>query len=119
MGSKWFYFDQNNSGGSFDHEPENGIGYGLFIEAADSDHADARAERIGLYFDGCNEGRDCSCCGDRWSRAWDSGGHKVPTRYSEEWRPIKDGEEPDTEWGLPLYIHFIGGEFKAAKKGAA
>lgn len=117
MSTKWFYFDQNNSGGSFDHEPEDGIGYGLFIEAMDADHACARAERIGLYFNGCASGRDCSCCGDRWSKPWDDGQDK-PTRYDQEWRPVVDGEEPDTEWGIPLYIHYIGGEFKAAKRVA-
>lgn len=115
MAGKWFYFDQNNSGGSFDHEPEDGIGYGLFIEATDLDHAIARAERIGLYFDGCRDGRDCSCCGDRWYQPYDDGTDK-PARYGEEWRAVHDGEEPDLEWGIPLYIHEIGGAFKAAKK---
>jgi hypothetical protein len=117
MNTKWFYFDQNNSGGSFDHKPVDGIGYGLFIEATDKDHAIERAEHIGLYFDGCDSGMDCSCCGDRWYRPWDDGTDK-PQRYGEEWRPVADAEEPDLEWGLPLYIHEIGGQFKAAKKAA-
>ena len=29
------------------------------------------AEDIGLYFDGVEQGMDCSCCGDRWYRAWE------------------------------------------------
>ena len=117
MDTKWFYFDQNNSGGGFVHNPEDGIGCGLFIEAMNKDHACDRAERIGLYFGGTSTGEDCSCCGDRWGTPWDDGQDK-PTRYNEEWRPAAEGENPDTEWSIPLYIHYIGGEFKAAKKVA-
>ncbi len=118
MNTKWFYFYQNNSGGIFDHEPEHGIGCGLFIEANDRDHAIARAEGIGLYFDGVAQGRDCDCCGDRWRTPWNDDGTDKPSRYSEEWRPVAEGEAPDLEWGIPLYIHEIGGAFKAAKKAA-
>ena len=67
--TKWFGFKQNNSGGSFDHDPESGIGYAIYVEADDAEHANYRAKRIGLYFNGCASGRDCSCCGDRWSEA--------------------------------------------------
>src|SRR5690606_15528868 len=70
---KWWEFSQNNSGGSFDHDPEQGIGYRVLIEARNADEASARAQDIGIYFDGCRDGIDCCCCGDRWSEPWGEG----------------------------------------------
>jgi hypothetical protein len=72
--TKFFEFAQNNTGGSgkYHIDPASGIGQRVWIEAADATHANAIAERLGLYFDGAQSGRDCPCCGDRWSRARDS-----------------------------------------------
>ena len=109
----WYYFDQNNSGGSFDHDPSRGIGYGLFVEANSADEANSRAEDIGLYFDGYG---DCECCGNRWSSAWRDDGNPEPTRYGERWRAVKDGENGDTEWGINLYIHPLDGKFSVATR---
>lgn len=117
--AKWFYFDQNNSGGSFDHDASQGIGYGLFIEATDAGHANYRAESIGLYFNGCDEGVDCECCGDRWSPASESDAADTPSRYGKNWRPVAEGEEPTLEWGIPLYIHPMEGPFVAATLGGS
>jgi len=61
----FYHYDQNNSGGAFIEPALN-----VFVEASSSDEANAVAEANGLYFDGIEEGRDCDCCGDRWSRAW-------------------------------------------------
>lgn len=63
---KVYHFHQNNSGGWFVTIPERGIGENVFIEAPRAAIANARAEEIGLYFNGCHSGEDCSCCGDRW-----------------------------------------------------
>ena len=112
----WFYFIQNNSGGSFDHEESQGIGYGLFIEADSADEACVRAESIGLYFDGCDDGVDCDCCGDRWSRPWREKGDCEPTMYGDKYRPINEGEAPELVWGIPLYIHPVDGNFSKAIK---
>lgn len=62
----WWDYDQNNTGGSFD----GGMGYKTFVWAENGRAADAIAENNGIYFDGCDTGQDCSCCGDRWSRSW-------------------------------------------------
>lgn len=94
----WYRFDQNNSGGSFDIEPDKGVGAEVFIEAANPKEANLKAEELGLYFDGVDDGRDCDCCGDRWSRA---------SKYDET-------EYPEYvvifNWG-PAFAHPIDGDF--------
>lgn len=70
--NKFFYFSQNNSGGVF-LELEGDF-CDLIVEAADADEANAIAESVGVYFDGCYTGDDCECCGDRWYRVDNSDG---------------------------------------------
>ncbi len=107
VNTKFWTFNQNNSGGSFNHEPDRGIGYRVVVEALDAKDAVARAERIGLYFNGCDSGRDCSCCGDRWSDYMDEDdGTDTPTNgYGSD--PVKGG------WGIPSYIHYLDGRVEA------
>lgn len=62
---RFYRFDQNNVGGGY-------IGHQqVFIQAESAEQANAIAVQNGIYFDGCQSGIDCRCCGDRWSRAWD------------------------------------------------
>jgi hypothetical protein len=80
----FYTFNQNNSGGSFEFDKRHGISHYVIVEGDSLADVTAFAERIGLYWDGCENGRDCSCCGDRWSRPWD--GEKldeVPSIYGE------------------------------------
>lgn len=65
---KFYTFTQDNSGGSFDYDKKRGITNFVIIEANNADEANARAETIGLYFDGRG---DCPCCGNRWCEARD------------------------------------------------
>lgn len=102
--TKFFTFDQNNSGGSFDHDEASGIGYRVCVEAVDAAHAISRAQVIGVYFNGCDDGRDCPCCGDRWSDYVD-GGTDEPTAYGD--RPLAGG------WGIPSYVHYLDGRIEA------
>lgn len=60
--SKFYHFSQNNSGGSFDFDENSGITHHVVIEANSADHASARAQDIGIYFDGVRDGVDCGCC---------------------------------------------------------
>ena len=47
--------------------------------------ANATAETFAdVYFDGCVDLRDCRCCGDRWSRAWDEDGTDEPRVYCDD-----------------------------------
>lgn len=86
---KKFIYNQTNTGGTYDEPvwtgPE-GIG-GVFTQYPEyhhkldapvdvwviaEDHAEADAlvkKFAGVYFDGCYDGQDCECCGDRWHRA--------------------------------------------------
>lgn len=75
----FYRFDQNNSGGSFIQNDE--VASYVFIEANSADEANARAESIGIYFNGCDDDRDCPCCGDRWSSAWSDDGMDEPMIY--------------------------------------
>lgn len=62
----FYLFVQNNSGGSFHIDAESGIGVNVAFEANSEEEAIERAQNV-IYFDGVNKGRDCPCCGDRWS----------------------------------------------------
>ncbi len=70
---KFFHFSQNNSGGRFTIDAKQGIGVHVIIEAKNIGAANNRAQQIGLYFNGCDDGMDCSCCGDRWYPCCDKG----------------------------------------------
>lgn len=71
MKTKWWFYSQNNPGGSFEFTDK--LSHYMIIEACSASHADLRLEELGGYFDGCDNGTDCSCCGDRWSRAYGEG----------------------------------------------
>ena len=77
---KFFHFRQNDSFGSFGLF--KGPAKHVVVEAENASDANDRAENFGLYFDGCRNGLDCPCCGDRWSRQWsDELGDDVPMVY--------------------------------------
>ena len=99
----FFTFMQNNSGGSFDHQPESGIGYAVAIEAETADEANAKAQLVGIYFDGVSAGRDCDCCGDRWDKAWEDDGDDEPLMHG---KPLVGG------WGISSYIHYADGRIE-------
>lgn len=65
----WYEFRQNNSGGSF--QIDDDVTIYVLIQAASAKEANIKAEEIGIYFDGCYNGHDCNCCGDRWYEASD------------------------------------------------
>jgi hypothetical protein len=87
--TKFFHFNQNNPGGRFD--VDNKVAHHVIIEAIDANHANQRAESIGIYFDGCSKGMDCDCCGDRWYAQWhDEKGMDVPMIYEESPEGFRD-----------------------------
>jgi len=102
----FYTFNQNNSGGGFDHDPAMGIGATVIIEADSAEQANKRAVEIGLYFKGVRDGHDCECCGDRWHECRDDEGTETPERYG---MPVNPGND---FWGIPVYIHYLDGTFK-------
>lgn len=62
----WYCFKQNNSGGSFIVDDK--VCNRLFIEAKSFDAAVKKAEELGCYWDGVDNGIDCPCCGDKRSK---------------------------------------------------
>jgi hypothetical protein len=109
---KYFHFSQNNSGGHFCfYEPE-GITHHVVIQAKDADDANNRAVGIGLYFDGCENGQDCECCGDRWYPVglWKAEGDPEPMVYGE---PVTAFKGP--AWGKAgkeIAVHHADGRIE-------
>ena len=97
--SKFYVFNQNNTGGNFVFTP-NALSHWVIIEAMSADAANAKLEQLGGYFDGCDDGLDCSCCGDRWYRCDENDGENEPMIYNEiHWM----GENPEA------FIHYLDG----------
>ncbi len=82
--TKFYLFNQNNSGGSF-HVNDRVCHY-VIIEATSASDANRKAMDIGIYFNGVQYDRDCSCCGDRW--------YSVNDRDAEE-EPLIYGQKPE------------------------
>jgi hypothetical protein len=73
----YFRFRQNNSGGSFIKNAK--VDVLVIIQAKDAAQANDRAEEVGIYFNGCEKGYDCECCGDRWYPVSDGSDYCVMT----------------------------------------
>ena len=88
---KWYTWRQNNSGGRF-IEPAH------FVSIQAPTHTAARrvAADIGVYFDGCSDGRDCPCCGDRWDDFPDVA--EMPEVYGEPMRKVAEADWLDRSW---------------------
>jgi hypothetical protein len=103
----FWHFSQNNSGGSFDFDAAAGITHHVVIEAASAAEANARAQQIGLYFDGVG---DCPCCGKRWSEVDSDEGTEEPRVYDEDAFTYRGynghrwmGENPE------VFVHYLDG----------
>jgi hypothetical protein len=84
----FYRFNQNNSGGEF--KKINGLSASnVFVQANSAEEANDRAEEFGLYFYGCEDGRDCPCCGDRWNMADEKWTDKYP---AIKWPVVGNGQ---------------------------
>jgi len=99
----FYLFNQNNSGGSFVCNDK--LTCYTIIEAETPESANEKAESLGIYFDGCNSGSDCECCGDRWCPVDKRDGTETPLIYGKpphQYYSIK--------WKSPIcYIHYANG----------
>lgn len=85
----FYHYSQNNSGGSFCVDER--VAHHVIIEADSPGQANMIAEGVGIYFNGCADGRDCDCCGDRWYEMWDSEkGNDEPLIYGDDPKIYKD-----------------------------
>ena len=100
----FYHFRQNNSGGSFDTDSK--VAINVIIEANDKDHANELAEVVGLYFNGCGAGKDCTCCGDRWEKVWNEDyASEAPEIYGE---PVELHNEWSLESGdVMAYVYYL------------
>jgi hypothetical protein len=101
----FFYFSQNNSGGTF--MLTDNLTHHVFIEADTPDEANEVFRELGGYFNGCSDGRDCPCCGDRWYPT--SEGEDTPLIYGE---PLSSDPTTVGSWlpgGRNAVVHYADG----------
>jgi hypothetical protein len=102
---KFFHYSQNNSGGSFDID--DSVAHHVIIEAYDARDANNRARDVGIYFNGCETGQDCECCGDRWYEAYSDGGDPEPLLYGQ---PPEEYKDMFGKPGLPVcHVYHLDG----------
>lgn len=80
--TQFYHVSQNNSGGRF--TLTEGLTHHVIIEAESAQMANDILEGLGGYFYGVDEGPDCECCGDRWSRVSEYDAEPFPHIYGEE-----------------------------------
>jgi len=123
MKTKFYEFSQNNSGGSFDVDKD--VCHRLFIEATNAEQANGIAQNLGVYFDGCDSGMDCDCCGDRWYEADDYDVvdlKKLSVSYKTELTTIEDYAQllaDEYGWTTPdARVFYLSGERTEINKKA-
>ena len=106
METKFFTYNQNNSGGYYVENDTHGVCEVVIIEAKDKDDAWSKLEAIGGKVDGF--WNYCGCCGERWSSWMDeSDGTEVPMIYGE---PVEDSKK--SMFRHKCFVHYLNGEVK-------
>jgi hypothetical protein len=112
--ARFFHFSQNNSGG-ISHN-NNNVSHHVIIEANSPKHANQLAIEIGIYFNGCQTGSDCECCGDRWSEQW--GHEKGDTSPLIYGMILEKYEEYFTQEGeVFCHVYYLDGSKATYSKG--
>jgi hypothetical protein len=101
----FYRYRQNNSGGGFMVDKDRGVGHTVFIEAVDSTEASRKAQEIGIYFDGVDNGDDCECCGDRWMD------------YPDAIAVISKQDLPKSYFNDQYFIHYADGTIEHIDAG--
>lgn len=122
----FYAFNQNNSGGGFSYDEREGISHWVIIEASSANEANSTAASAGIYFDGCDDGRDCSCCGDRWYPVDDSDAESDPTVWGQVVSPgalMPGKDDPNSSYkfldGYEGFIHYADGRIEGFWKDVA
>ena len=96
---------QNNSGGSFDFDKEEGVTRFIIVEADNVKEAEAKLESI---LDSYPQGGDCPCCGDRWWVSFNEcDGKEAPSVYG---RPVEDYVKGVDQ---TFHLNWMGAGFEA------
>jgi hypothetical protein len=78
VGSKWYEFDQNNSGGYF--HKDDFVSELVYVQAMNSDQA---MDIMHGLIDKSDSWGYCECCGERWN-FYGVEGYDVPMHYGKE-----------------------------------
>ena len=106
MKTKFYTFNQNNSGGYFVYNDEFGVCEYVIIESEGTSDAWDKLVAIG------NNVLDmfdfCGCCGERWSNyITDDGGKDSPMIWGEPLEIVESGI-----FRSRAFVHYIDGTFK-------
>lgn len=103
--SMFYCYRQHNSGKHW--VINENVTINVIIEANSTEDADNKAKKLGIYFNGVNQGVDCSCCGDRWD---DSEGYSATTRPDSFIRSAAHYDQNNVEIGQPYcYVYSLNG----------
>lgn len=104
--TKFFTFNQNNSGGYFVNNDEYGVAEYIIIESVSAKLAWKKLVDIGDNVPGMFD--YCPCCGERWSD-WidDSDGKDEPMIFGEPINNCKKEIFRDK-----AFVHYLNGEIK-------
>lgn len=114
-----YEYGQNNSGGH--HHVDKTVSVLVYVEAKDAEEADRAAQyKAGIYFNGCDEGNDCPCCGDRWYEAYSPLSKKrvmfnleVPSYTSKFKYNVGEYYQRWVKPGDPFcYIYYLNGDIE-------
>lgn len=101
----FYTFTQHNSWGEWVFD-EN-LAHFTIVEANTKDEALEIAEKLGIYFNGVNQGIDCECCGDRWDDYTE--GSLTPKIYGKD-----ISEQTFYHWGkdtdAQVIVHYLNGD---------
>jgi hypothetical protein len=107
METKFFTYNQNNSGGYFVEDHKLGLCEYVILEAETAKQAWEKLESI-IDASEENAWNYCGCCGERWWNSEDDeDGTDTPTIFGT---PIEDKEK--SMFREIAYIHYIDGTFK-------
>jgi len=122
----WYEYRQNNSGGSF--VENDSVAHYVLVQATSTADADNKAESVGIYFDGCHKGYDCTCCGDRWYSAdrpldkfrvytWGKGRYDTDYDKVEDYaQALTDDDSFAKEGKSVVVVYFADGTKQVFKK---
>ena len=113
--SLFYCFDQNNSGGYYEHN--RCVSEFVIIEAFSAEKANEKAIELGIYFDGCVIGEDCPCCGDRWYPTDDIDGTPEPEVFGKNPDDVESYFCPSNI--RPVFIYYLNGTLAMTGTGYA